>query len=534
MRLAATLLLLALSGAPAVAPPAGSGPAPATLSVANRPIVTFRATVMKVAPADRVRAAQERIDALPALAYDEPVTTHAVSFEDERGVAVLVGGRIVFNVVDGDLDPGAGIGREQVAADAGSRLKEALGAWHEQRSFRTLLRGVLLSAAATAVLLGLLWLLGRGRRLAERALLDLGSRLGTVLSRGSVDAGPAVASTVRGVLFVAYWGLVVLVVDVWLTFVLGRFPLTAPWADALTGRALGILASVALAALRSIPDLATVAAILLVTRVIAGFLSGVFDRAARGAIALPGVYPETVAATRKIVLGLVWLVALAASYPYIPGSSSEAFKGLSLLVGVMLSLGSTGLVSQAMSGLAVIYSRALTVGDTVRVGEVEGVVTGLGLLATKIVTFAGEEVTVPNSVLLSGTVKNFTRLSRGDGPLVTTKVTIGYDAPWRQVEALLLRAAAVTPGIRPEPAPYVLQRALSDFYVEYELIAHLEGDPIQRPRMLSELHARIQDAFNEAGVQIMSPHFMVQPDGAVVIPKERWEGAPPPARRKEG
>jgi small-conductance mechanosensitive channel len=537
MRLDASLVLLALFGAPAEAPPREAAvAAPATLTVANREIVTFRATVMKVGPAERVRAASERIDALPPLAYDEPVTTHAVSFEDERGVAVLVGGRIAFHVVDGDVDPDAALGREKVAAEAAGRLKEALGAWHEQRSVRTLIRGVILSAAATAALLGLLWLLARARRVAERALLELATRLGAALSRGKVDVGPVVTSVTHGIIVVAYWGLVVVALDVWLTFVLGRFPLTAPWADVLTSRALGILASVGLAGLRSIPDLATVAAILLFGRLVAGFLSGVFDRAARGALSLPGVYPETVAATRKIVLALVWLVALAASYPYIPGSSSEAFKGLSLLVGVMISLGSTGLVSQAMSGLALVYSRALTEGDVVRVAEVEGVVTEVGLLATKILAYAGEEVTVPNSVLLAGSVRNFTRLARGEGPLVTTKVTIGYDAPWRQVHGLLLAAAEGTAGIRREPAPIVLQRALSDFYAEYELRARLEGEPTERPRVLSDLHQRIQDVFNEAGVQIMSPHFMMQPERPVVVPPERWEGERegPPRERRSG
>jgi small-conductance mechanosensitive channel len=528
MRLDACLVLLALLGAPAPAE-APQRDAPATLTVANREIVTFRASVMKVPPAERVRAALERIDALPAAVANGPITTHRVSFDDQQGVSILIGGRILFHVVDGDGDPGAGL--EQVGATAAERLREAFGAWREQRSVRGLLRGLLLSAAATAGLLVAFWLLARGRRAAERTLRELGTRIGAALARGRVDVGPSIESVVRGVVLVLYWGLVLLAVDVWLTYVLGRFPLTAPWAAVLGDRLLGILSSIGLAALAAIPDLATVAVILLLGRVVAAFLAGVFDRVERGALALPGLYPETVRATRKIVLALVWLVALAASYPYIPGSSSDAFKGLSLLVGVMLSLGSTGLVSQAMSGLAVIYSRALTVGDVVRVGEIEGVVAEVGLLATKVVTLPGEEVTVPNSVLLAGSVRNFTRLGRDEGPLVGTKVTIGYDAPWRQVHALLLGAAAATPGLRREPAPYLLQRALGDFYVEYELVARLAGDPLERPRVLSALHEHVQDAFNEAGVQIMSPHFVLQPDRPVVVPPERWEGEPAPRRR---
>jgi small-conductance mechanosensitive channel len=286
--------------------------------------------------------------------------------------------------------------------------------------------------------------------------------------------------------------------------------------------------------LRGIPGLVAVAVIFLVARFVAAFLDGLFDRVERGALTIRGLYPETVSATRRIVAGLVWLVALAASWPYIPGSDSSAVKGLSLLVGVMLSLGSTGLVSQVMSGLAVIYSRALSAGDTVRVGDVEGVVSAVGLLSTKIVTVPGEEVTFPNSVLLGGAVRNYTRLAGGAGPLVTTSVTIGYDAPWRQVHDLLIGAARETPSLRRDPAPFVLQRGLDDFYVEYQLLVRLEGDPLQRPRVLSDLHARVQDAFNAAGVQIMSPHFFMQPEKPVLVPPERRDGehASPPQRQR--
>jgi small-conductance mechanosensitive channel len=159
-------------------------------------------------------------------------------------------------------------------------------------------------------------------------------------------------------------------------------------------------------------------------------------------------------------------------------------------------------------------------------------VSDVSLLATKIITVPGEEVTLPNSVVLGGSVINYTRLSQGRGPLVTTTATIGYDAPWRLVESLLLGAASETTGIRKEPGPFVLQRSLSDFYVEYQLVARIEGDPTDRPRILSELHARIQDAFNEAGVQIMSPHFVLQPDKPVVVPRDQWEGQPPAKPRR--
>jgi small-conductance mechanosensitive channel len=399
---------------------------------------------------------------------------------------------------------------------------------------RVLLGGLWRSGAATAVLAIALWLLVLLRRVIARALAGFANRGAARVLRGRIDVAPWVTSMVRSAVSVLFWSVALLLLDVWIVYVLGRFPLTAPWAGVLTRRVLGILATVGLATLRALPGLVAVAVIFVGARFVARFLKTVLDRVERGAVAIPGLYPETVPATRRIVVAIVWLVALAAAYPYIPGSDSAAVKGLSLLVGLMLSLGSTGLVSQSMSGLALIYSRALTVGDTVRVGDVEGVVTEVGLLSTKLVTVPGEEVTFPNSVVLGGAVRNYTRLSRGGGPLVTTTVTIGYDAPWRQVHALLVGAAAETPGVSREPAPFVLQRALGDFYVEYQLMARLDDAPEERPRVLSLLHARVQDAFNAAGVQIMSPHFAVQPRAPVVVPRERWEGEPGPPERQRG
>ena len=224
-------------------------------------------------------------------------------------------------------------------------------------------------------------------------------------------------------------------------------------------------------------------------------------------------------------MGAVWLGTIAAAYPYLPGSGSEAFKALSLVVGLGLSLGSTGIVAQAMSGLVVIYSRALSRGDCVRIGDTEGVVTEVHLLSTRLLTVQGEEVTIPNTVVVNGPVKNFGRASKGQGALVSARVSIGYDTPWRKVHALLLDAAKDTPGLRADPAPYVLQRALDDFYVQYELFAAVEK-PVDRPIVASALHARMQDGFNAAGVQIMSPHYVFQPRQPVL-------GEAPPAAPDE-
>jgi small-conductance mechanosensitive channel len=213
------------------------------------------------------------------------------------------------------------------------------------------------------------------------------------------------------------------------------------------------------------------------------------------------------------------------AYPYIPGSGTAAFQGLSVLIGLMVTLGSTGIINQVISGLFVVYSKSVRPEDYVRVGDVEGEVIDVGFLATKLRTPKQEEITIPHSVLVGTATTNYSRLAGDNGMAVTTSVTIGYDVPWRQVHALLQLGAARTQGLRRTPPPRVIQRELSDVCVQYMLLAHLE-DGKNRAAVLSELHAQIQDAFNEFGTQIMAPHFEAQPEKPVVVPKSRWYAAP--------
>jgi small-conductance mechanosensitive channel len=196
-----------------------------------------------------------------------------------------------------------------------------------------------------------------------------------------------------------------------------------------------------------------------------------------------------------------------------------------VLFGVMITLGSSGIVTQAMSGLVIVYSRAIRKGDFVDINGVQGVVTEIAALATKVVTVRNEEITIPNSVVVANPIHNYSKLGGTHGTLLTTKVTIGYDAPWRQVHELLIGAARKTARVRSTPEPYVYQRALSDFYVEYELFCSIDEARLRIP-IVSDLHAAIQDAFNEVGVQIMSPHFFGQPDDPVVVPRSKWYTAP--------
>jgi small-conductance mechanosensitive channel len=231
--------------------------------------------------------------------------------------------------------------------------------------------------------------------------------------------------------------------------------------------------------------------------------------------------------TSKLCIGAVWLFAIAMAYPYLPGSDTEAFKGLSVLIGLMLSLGASNLVGQLASGLILTYTRTFHNGEYVRVDEHEGTVVSLGSFTTRIRTGMGEELTISNSQVLGAVTRNYSRAVKGRGFIVDTTVTIGYDTPWRQVNAMLVEAARRTPGVLADPPPHVFQVALSDFYPEYRLVCQaVPSEPRPRAEVMSLLHANVQDVFNEHGVQIMSPHYLGDPAQAKVVPREQWYAAP--------
>ena len=514
------------SSARALAPVTASTDS-SSLVVANRRVITFRAPLGALGPADRARAAHERIAALADSGLAEQVTARRVP----EGVLVWVGAHPVFTITAGDRDPAREEALEELSGRVVDQLRLALRAAGEERSFGHTVLAIVLALVATAIALVVLRLLFVGRRLvrARLPLEDQGERPLLAVRGFTLLRSGQMLAVGRRLLDIVLWAAALFVTYLWLTFLLTRFAYSRPWGEALGGYLATTLGTLLLGFLAAIPGLFTVVLIFLIARALARVVSGFFAAVETGDVSVSWLHADTAQPTRRIVIALLWLFALVVAYPYLPGSDSSVFKGISVFIGVILSLGSTGLVNQAMSGLVLTYARALRVSDYVRIGSTEGSVTQLGLLSTHVRTPRNEEITVPNAVVVSSPITNYTRLSATEGVMLHTSVTIGYDAPWRQVHAMLVEAAARTPGVLPEPLPYVVQTALSDFYVAYELRARLER-PEERTKVLSMLHENIQDVFNAYGVQIMSPHFEEQPHRAVVVPPDRWyePPAPPP------
>jgi len=238
----------------------------------------------------------------------------------------------------------------------------------------------------------------------------------------------------------------------------------------------------------------------------------IFDEVREGRLTVRGFYPDWAEPTAKLVKILIIAAAAIVVFPYLPGSNSPAFKGISVFLGILLSLGSTSAVAHGVAGTILTYMRAFQVGDFVRIGNDTGEVVEKTLLVTRICTQKKEVVTIPNGTVLGGVVVNYSAEARQKGVIFHTTVTIGYNAPWRKVHDLLLAAALATDDVLHDPPPFVLQTALNDFYVAYELNAYT-AKPSEMLHTYSVLHQNIQDRFNEAGVEINSPHYTSLRDG---------------------
>jgi small-conductance mechanosensitive channel len=494
------------------------------LTIANRRIVTLRAQVSGASPADRVLAIRERVDLLVERGGPLELSTR----EMPEGIAVLMDGNFVFRVLHADVDPETGETTRSVADEAARNLALAIDEIHEGQDARAMLIAAAYTLLATLVLVGLLWLVRRGYAWLAPRLRDFVDRRSATLAPGwGSDVVGRVGLPQLAVmpLRLLAWVVALLLIYEWLGLVLGFFPYTRPWSETLLGGLLDALGGFALGILRAVPDLLFIVLIFVVTRFIVRVVRVFFDGVRAGRVHVGWVDETTARPTERLLTAIIWLFALVAAYPYLPGSGSEAFKGIGVFVGLMLSIGASGVVNQVVSGLMLMYTRALRPGEFVQIGDTEGTVESVGFLATRIETLRHELVNIPNSVIASTVTRNYSRLAGDGGVRLLTKLTIGYDTPWRQVQAMLQMAAERTSSVIHDPPPRVLQTALQDFYVEYTLLVSVT-DPAQKFVALNELHGHIQDVFNEYGVQIMSPNYVADPAGPKLVAKEQWFEAP--------
>lgn len=468
-----------------------------------------------------------RIGALGADRGFDPVALTMV--ETEAGSAIEGGGERLLVVTDSD---GAveGLRRQELAEIARVRMEEAIRRHRHHRSRAWLLAAAGRAAVALALFAAALAVaLTLGRRLLARVSAALERRVhGVSVASFEVVRAERIWGYFNSLLRGAYWLLLLGLGFAWLVYSLRQFPWTRGTGMHLDDWLVGPLASIGRGIVASIPDLLFLLVLTVVVRWFLKLVRLFFDAVGRSEVALGGFDADWAAPTYKLVRIVIVAFALVVAYPYIPGSESPAFKGISIFLGVVFSLGSSSATSNIIAGYVMTYRRAFKEGDVVRIGEVTGMVTQIRLQVTQVRTPKNEIVVIPNSKIIEAEVVNFSAMVKGEGLILYTTVGIGYETPWRQVEAMLLLAADRTPGLMPERKPFVLQRALGDFAVTYELNVHID-DPARRLAIQAELHRRILDVFNEFGVQIMTPAYEGDTEQPKVVAAERWFAAPAPA-----
>ncbi len=481
------------------------------VEIDGKPILLIYAPIGGFTPNDRASAIQQRII---ALSRNTNMAIDAIHAED-RGTwtEILAGSNRIMGITEGDAKAAARP-RAELAEEYTEVLRLVVKQYREDHTWRRYWRGTFYAALASACLAVLLVILFLFRRSAK-------SRIEVWLARREAEGAPVPVSLrlrrYLGPPFTAifrtlFWVIVLALLQSYMAVVLRFFPTTRYTSYRITNLLFSEFAAFGKSCIGYIPNLLLILCICLVTSYLIKVNKYIFQEISNQRVTIRGFYPDWAEPTAKLTRTLILAAAAIVVFPYLPGSESTAFKGISVFLGVLLSLGSTSAVAHAVAGTILTYMRAFQVGDFVRIGNDVGEVVEKTLLVTRICTQKKEVVTIPNSTVLGGVVVNYSAEARQKGVIFHTTVTIGYNAPWRQVHELLISAALATEDVLRDPEPFVVQTALNDFYVGYELNASTVN-PKNMQNIYSKLHQNIQDKFNEAGVEINSPHYTSLRDG---------------------
>ena len=478
----------------------------------------------------RARLLTQRIE---AIAADPSIDPETILVRDEENHSVIFqGDNLITNIFEMDAQYQGLDNRKSTAEALSILIKEGIKNYRLDRTPDSLRKNIIKAASRTVVLVVTLLLVTLAFRLINRWLERYFKRRIKKLEAKSMRVVQAeqvwkvVSAFFQLIKAIIYLGITYFFVN----FVLTLFPWTRYIAKQLLHLVVDPLQSMAVGFINYLPSLFFLIILYLVIRYLLKVTHGFFGAISLGNIPLRSFEPEWAWPTYRIVRVIVIVFALVIAYPYIPGSNSEAFKGISLFLGVLLSLGSTSVISNIIAGYTMTYRRAFRVGDRIRIGDTVGDVMESRLLVTMLRSLKNENIVMPNSTILNSEITNYTTLVKENGLILHTRVGIGYEVPWRQVEAMLIEAASRVPTLAKDPAPFVLQTALTDFAVTYELNVYC-NDESRMAQFYSELHRSIQDVFNENGVQIMTPNYVADTEEPKMVPVEQWYT--PPAQKTD-
>jgi small-conductance mechanosensitive channel len=467
---------------------------------------------------------------IKGLAEDTTVDPKSLQVVKEGDITYIKAGKIsALGLVASDAVR-EGIPMDVLTTLTRERIAGAIRNYRNDRAPRTLLinSGYALLATVLAALLlwGILRLFTWLNALAQKRIKARIERLESK-SHYIIDADQ-IWDVMRGFLGMMKVVAMLVVIYFYLNLVLGLYPWTRLFAQYLFTITLNPLRIIGLGLVNALPNIFFLVIFIFIIRYILKVTRLFFSGIELGRIHLKNFEREWGLPTYKIVRLLIISFAVIVAYPYIPGSSSDAFKGVSIFLGVIFSLGSSSVLSNIIAGYTITYRRAFKVGDRIKINDLTGDVVNRSVLATRLRSLKNEEIVIPNSIVLNSDIINYSTEAVSNGLILHTTVGIGYEVPWRQVEAMLLMAAERTKGLRTEPKPFVLQQSLGDFAVNYELNVYID-DVKHMMQLYSALHRNILDVFNEYNVQIMTPNYERDAEQPKVVPPDQWYT--PPAKK---
>ena len=481
----------------------------------NQELFTIRQGIGSFSAQERAKSITARIE---KIADDDVLSPEDLTIKidpEDKNPSIILGDTVIATITSKDAKLHA-VSQEVLAERALAKMKAAIVRYRQERQPDNLLKDAVLTVSATLATVLIFWVIifisSRVFPQIQRLITSLVP--GVVFQNFEIISSQTIGIFSLRVLQFIRTLIILTILYFYLTFVLRLFPWTRKFGDGFLQYFFSALEVVSQEIAKYLPSIFIILIIVFITHYLLRAIKPFFTGLERENLVINGFYPDWAKPTYNLLSLLIIALAIVIAFPYLPGFNSPAFQGVSVFLGVLFSLGSTSAIANVVGGIILIYTRSFQLGDKISIGDVIGDVIEKGLLVTRIRTPANRIITIPNSSLLNTNVINFSVSQREfKQPLILqTTVTLGYDLPWRKVHATLKEAALATKFIVSEPAPFVLQTSLDDFYVSYQLNAYTDH-PSKMVYIYSELHQNIQDKCNEVGIEIMSPHYKALRDG---------------------
>lgn len=462
--------------------------------------------------ADRANAINNRIRAL-ADNYNFAVDSLRI-VDNESTVDIVFHDLVLMSITENDA-LWENTSKLQLANSYLSKIQIAIKNYRQETSWQNILKQIIL---ALIVIVVLIFVVHYVLKLFVKIETNIASSIhhtriqGIKIKNYELLSVEQEINLIKSALRIIKWVIIFIAIYLAFPLVFGIFPWTKTIATKLLSYFVDPLKRILLGIWDYLPNLITIIVILFVFKLVLRGIRYLKNEIEKGALSIPGFYADWANPSYQIVRILLFAFLLIVIFPYLPGSNSPVFRGVSVFLGVLFTFGSSGSLSNIIAGLVLTYMRSFKLGDRIRIADVTGDVIEKTLLVTRIRTIKNEIISIPNATILNSHTINYSSDAPERGLIVHTTITIGYDTPWRQVHALLIKAALATKHVEKNPEPFVLQTSLNDFYVSYQINAYTK-QPNKQAELYSLLHANIQDTFNEAGVEIMSAHYTNLRDG---------------------